>query len=136
MYNKIVGRCLTIQYNINFSNNSNRAKGANKEMHAAQYLANQGYTILDINYQCHIGEIDIIAQDGDTLVFVEVKYRKDVSAGCPEEAVTFAKQKKISKVALYYLATELHRTDIDSRFDVIAIQGEDVRHYENAFNYN
>ena len=61
---------------------STRARGARHEELAAAFLEKQGYVILEKNFFCRTGEIDIIAREGDTLVFVEVKYRKDLAAGC------------------------------------------------------
>ena len=79
-----------------------RKEGAYYENLVAEYLKTQGYEILEKNYRCRIGEIDLIAKEGETLVFVEVKYRRSSEAGDPAEAVDYRKQKKISRVAEYY----------------------------------
>lgn len=112
-----------------------RAVGSEKEETAAQFLAAQGYRILERNFRCRTGEIDLIAQDGEYLVFLEVKYRSGNEMGLPEEAVTFQKQRTISRVALYYLTTKRHRTDVPCRFDVVAIAGDKIRLHKNAFSY-
>ena len=83
---------------------STRARGARYEELAAAFLEKQGYVILEKNFFCRTGEIDIIAREGDTLVFVEVKYRKDLAAGDPAEAVNERKQEKIRKAAAFYLS--------------------------------
>jgi len=87
---------------------------------ALQCLKKNGYQIIEQNYRNRLGEIDIIAKDGDTIVFVEVKSRRTNRFGHPKQAVTPAKQRKISKVALYYLKTtrQLNRS---GRFDVVSI---------------
>ncbi len=81
-------------------------------------------------------EIDIIAIDDDTYVFVEVKYRQSGTAGTSLEAVTPSKQKKISAAALFYMNQKqlsIYKTNI--RFDVIGIDGDAVTHIKNAFSY-
>lgn len=83
-----------------------------------------------------MGEIDIIAKDGAYLVFVEVKYRAGEGTGNPLEAVTKAKQRTISKVALYYRMTHGYGEFSPSRFDVVAILGDEIRLVKNAFDYN
>ena len=74
-----------------------------QENRAAVYLTERGYKILEKNYRCRMGEIDLIAFHQGYLVFVEVKYRRGNRAGCPEEVVDFRKQKKISQTATWYL---------------------------------
>jgi putative endonuclease len=87
---------------------------------AVSFLKKNGYRILEKNYRCPIGEIDIIARDRQVLVFVEVKTRKSAALGYPEEAVNSKKQKKISQVALHFLQKN-HLTDETVRFDVVAV---------------
>ena len=82
---------------------NNRETGSYYERMAGVYLTEKGYEILEYNYRCRFGEIDIIARDGDYLVFCEVKYRADDRKGTPAEAVDYAKQRVISKSALYYM---------------------------------
>src|SRR3989339_810205 len=87
---------------------------------ACQYLVRQGYRIILRNYRTKLGEIDIIAEEQGTLVFVEVKTRRGHQCGHPFEAVTPAKWRQISKAALQYLA-ETGREAHPARFDVVAI---------------
>lgn len=83
---------------------NDREIGAAFEEKACEYLKKNGLQIVERNFRVRQGEIDIVAQDKGTLVFVEVKYRKDASKGLPEEAVNLRKQRQISKVALFYIA--------------------------------
>jgi putative endonuclease len=93
--------------------------GTDSESMAVNYLKDNGYQIIERNYRTKIGEIDIIAKDGDTIVFVEVKARKS-RAYNPKEAVTNNKKRKISMVALYYLKST-RQINARARFDVVAI---------------
>ena len=103
---------------------------------AVAYLKNRGYRIIERNYKCLFGEIDIVAKDGDTVVFVEVKSRKSEKFGDPQAAVGLEKQKKISRISLKYLE-EKHLYPCDARFDVVAIKmlpaGSIVELIQNAF---
>lgn len=110
-----------------------RAVGTYYEGQAALYLKQQGYRILEQNFSSRCGEIDLIAKDGDTLVFVEVKYRSSASFGDPAEAVTAKKQEKIRKTARYYLCTHQLSEDTPCRFDVAAILGSQIRLIKHAF---
>lgn len=112
-----------------------RCLGAGKEKIAADFLREQGYTILDKNFFCHGGEIDIIASEGDYLVFVEVKYRKNTRYGYPEEAVTAVKMKRIIKAARYYMYKNHYNENIPCRFDVVGILDDEIRLTRNAFSY-
>ena len=112
-----------------------RKRGDKYEEAAARMLAASGYRILERNFRCKFGEVDIIAKDRNTLVFVEVKYRKNRTSGYPEEAVSYAKQKKISLTAGYYCMTRGISDSVECRFDVVAIDGSAIRHHVNAFMY-
>lgn len=114
---------------------NNRKTGTQYEKAVGAYLESQGYQIVAYNYRCKRGEVDIIALDGGTLVFCEVKFRKTESMGHPTEAVDYRKQKRISKTALSYL-TENHLQGTSCRFDVIGILGEKMIHIKNAFEYS
>ncbi len=114
---------------------NNRAVGSKYEQIAAEELIKKGYSILERNYRCPKGEIDIIASQNGTICFVEVKYRLNNSKGYPADAVSYNKQRVISKVAEYYLATRIHRMDVPCRFDVIGFLDGRIEHYENAFDY-
>ena len=112
-----------------------RNTGTSYERKAAEYLEQQGLVILKHNYRCRQGEIDLIARDKEYLVFVEVKYRSQTRAGYSLDAVNPAKQKKISKVARYFLAVEYHCTEIPCRFDVIGIDGGCLHWIKDAFGF-
>ncbi len=94
--------------------------GQEGETVAVRHLKKCGYKILERNYRNKIGEIDIIAKDRDTIVFVEVKTRRNDHFGGPKWAVTYRKQQKISMVALAYLK-ELRMSDRKARFDVVTV---------------
>ena len=104
------------------------------EQKAVDFLKKKGYKILETNYKTHVGEIDIIAEDNGTLVFVEVKTRLNDDFGQPSEAVTIKKQTKYYKVATEYLARQ-NKTDSLCRFDVIEIENGKINHIEDAFSF-
>ena len=104
---------------------------------AVCYLENQGYTIVERNYRKRIGEIDIIARDGECLVFIEVKTRSNRRFGSPFDAVDFRKQQQISRVALAFM-TQHRFGEVPVRFDVIGVHLEEsprVELIKNAFEY-
>ncbi|MCH8275155.1 MAG: YraN family protein [Armatimonadetes bacterium] len=106
--------------------------GAEAEKRAADYLIEQGYTVIVRNFRGGGSEIDLIAMDGDTVVFVEVRSRRSSAWAGPEESVDEAKQRRLWKTAEFYLA-EIAGKEMPARFDVIAIEGETVRHHMDAF---
>lgn len=114
---------------------SNREIGRLAENLAMQALVKKGYQILESNFANRFGEIDIIAQDQDTLVFVEVKAKKGTDFGMPEEMVNSYKLKKIQNMALIYMKGKI----LPCRIDVIAIILSETNdlirltHYENVF---
>lgn len=110
-----------------------REVGASYEKMAAACLGERGYRILEYNYRCRMGEIDLIARDGRYLVFVEVKYRSGDSCGNALEAVTARKQETIRRVALFYLMTHHLPEDTPCRFDVVGITGKQVSLIKDAF---
>jgi putative endonuclease len=99
---------------------------------AIEELTRRGYAILARRYRTARGEIDIVAQDGDTIVFVEVKARETPDAGLAAEAVTREKQRRLGAMANDYLARR-NVTDRPCRFDVVAIDGGTVTVYADAF---
>ncbi len=103
---------------------------------AARYLKKQGYQILCKNFRCRFGEIDIIAKDSDTVVFIEVKSRRTSTFGHPKFAITHEKQERISKTALYYLKKN-DQSNCRARFDVVTVNSvdkkTDVEIIKNAF---
>jgi putative endonuclease len=94
--------------------------GKKGEELALRFLKKKGYRIIEKNYVCKLGEMDIIGKEKDTLVFIEVKTRASTEFGPPQLAVNLAKQRQLSKVALNYLK-EKHLEDVKARFDVVAI---------------
>ena len=112
-----------------------RTTGTRYERKAADYLKQQGLFILKCNYRCKCGEIDLIARDGQYLVFVEVKYRNRSNSGNALEAVNPVKQRTICKVARYFLTAEYHSMDVPCRFDVVGIDGNKIHWVKNAFEY-
>ena len=115
-----------------------RSLGGEKEITAAKYLTEKGYKVLQMNYKVRQAEIDIVATDSSrrTLIFVEVKYRASDKAGNSLEAVTPAKQRKISQAALFYMnQMKINPETINIRFDVVGIDGDRITHIENAFMF-
>ncbi len=103
---------------------------------ALKEIRARGYRSIIRNYSCKLGEIDLIARDEDTLVFIEVKTRRNRSTGYAKEAVNLKKRRQLSKVALYYMKTNEY-FDSRARFDVIAVNvggGEpEIEIVKNAF---
>lgn len=113
-----------------------RKIGTDYEKQAAEYLIQKKFRIVRQNFYCKSGEIDIIARDGEYLVFVEVKYRRDASYGSPLEAVNVKKQKRICRAASYFCVRYGYSMDRPFRFDVVAILGNgEITHVQNAFEY-
>lgn len=110
-----------------------RIIGAQYEQTACDYLKTKGYRIAERNYRCKAGEIDIIAWDGKILVFIEVKYRKNLKMGSPLEAVDKRKQTTIRRVAAYYLYEKRLSFEMPVRFDVVGILGEKIELIKDAF---
>lgn len=117
---------------------SRQEVGAKGEKLAVKFLKRKGYKIVQRNYRCKLGEIDIIAKQDKTIVFVEVKTRQTQEFGAPQYAVTSAKRSQISRVALWYIK-EKGFVEQACRFDVIAItfspesRKPKIEHIENAF---
>jgi len=115
-----------------------RQTGETGEQIAARYLHRKGFRLLEHNYRCKIGEIDLIAEERGTLVFIEVKTRKSLVSGAPEEAVDREKKRKICRAANWYLQP-WQRWPQRIRFDVIGIELDEndcvtaIRHTPNAF---
>lgn len=111
--------------------------GRRGEELAVGFLKKRGYKIIERNYRCRRGEIDIVAQDKKEIVFIEVKTRRSLRYGLPEEAISFYKREHIIKVGLIYL--QQHRLEeVNARFDVVSIsmEGEkvkEIRLIKNAF---
>ena len=112
-----------------------RRQGASYEEQAALHLEQLGYRILEKNFRCRTGEIDLIADDGGVIAFVEVKYRADQRYGGPFAAVNYRKQVQISRVALFYFTLHGLPVDTPSRFDVVGITGTKTQLIKNAFPF-
>ena len=117
-----------------------QSAGNRGEAAVARYLRQKGYTLLESQWRCRFGELDLVARDRhSTVCIVEVKLRASVSHGLPEETVTPRKQEKLRLTAEIYLQT--HETNKQPRFDVVALYAKDgmetcplpVRHIKNAF---
>jgi putative endonuclease len=105
---------------------SRRSRGMEGERAAVKFLKRRGYRIVASNYKSKLGEIDVIADDGGTLVFVEVKWRADDSRGGPAAGITPAKQARLARLAQHYLVA--HRAgERVCRFDAVLITGEDPK---------
>lgn len=116
----------------------NRIDGSIGESLAVDYLQGKGYVILQTNYFCPMGEIDIVAKQGDTYVFVEVKKRSSLRFGLPQEAITPYKIRHIKLSAMHYLKKHRLLDNTPVRFDCIAIlstdyQDVEINHIENIF---
>lgn len=109
--------------------------GQKYEEKAAAYLEKMGVVLLEKNFRCRQGEVDLIGLHENCLVFVEVKYRKNLSLGMPEEAVDRAKQLKICRVSDYYRMSHPKEGTRQLRYDVVAICGDEITWYQNAFSY-
>ena len=118
---------------------SKKSLGQRGEDAAARYLKRQGYRILARGLDSRLGELDIIAVDGRTIVFVEVKTRRTSDAGHPAEAIDDRKQRRMTQAALAYLKAE-RLLNYAARFDVVAITWPEktrhpvIEHYKNAFS--
>jgi putative endonuclease len=116
-----------------------RGTGVKGEEEAARFLTRSGYAILDKNVRTRAGEIDLVAKEGKTLVFVEVKTRRDLEGDPPQAAVQTRKQNRLAKLAHGYLKLKRLR-QTPCRFDVVAVIFNDdggvkaIRHIPNAFS--
>lgn len=111
--------------------------GAMAERKAANFLNKKGYDLLDVNYTCRFGEVDLIVKNDRYIVFVEVKMRNDNSIAQPKEFVDYKKQQRIIATAKLYLST--NSTELQPRFDVVEVFSKNdriksIKHLENAFD--
>jgi putative endonuclease len=112
--------------------------GTRAENAAARFLKNLGYRILVRNFTCDLGELDLIALDGATLVFVEVRSTEEAEGSRPAESVNVAKQKRLTRLALYFLQKK-RLLDRAARFDVLTVSWPEgrrdpvIEHFKNAF---
>ncbi len=114
-----------------------KALGSRGEDLAVQYLKKKGFKVIERNYHCSEGEIDLVAREKNTLVFVEIKTRSSSEYGLPQDAVDRFKQHKMIEVARSYLAERHLTEDIPARFDVVAIHfmpaGPQIELIKDAF---
>ncbi len=106
--------------------------GQQAENLAAAEMVRRGYRIVERNYRCFSGELDIVARDGDVLVFVEVRSRADPDHGHASEMVSRRKQRQVSRVAAHYLAARRPQFD-EARFDVVAKTGDQLELIKDAW---
>lgn len=100
--------------------------GASAEVAAAAELGRRGYRIVGSNYRCRHGEIDLLAKDGDCLVFVEVRCKRTDTFGSPAESITLAKQRRLITTAQHYIE-EHNLNEVACRFDVVEVHEVDGR---------
>ena len=108
------------------------AVGASAETAATRLLLDRGYSIVERNFRCPAGELDVIARDGDVLVFVEVRSRTDPDHGHAAEMVDAQKQRQVARVAAHYLALREPSYE-EARFDVVAITSGEVELIQDAW---
>lgn len=113
---------------------NNRAVGTEFEQKAADYLVKNGYQLLERNFRCRIGEIDLIARNEGYLCFVEVKYRSGTSKGFPAEAINYNKIRRITRTAQFYLLLHKLPQDTPCRFDAVVILEQEISLIKNAFD--
>jgi putative endonuclease len=111
---------------------SRRAVGARGELLVAEWYEARGYRVLDRNWRCRAGELDIVAGRDGLIVFCEVKTRSSVAFGVPSEAVTYAKQKRLRALGLQWLDQAGTRAR-DIRFDVASVLDREIEVIEGAF---
>ena len=119
-----------------------REQGQYTESLACEYLENKGFKLIEKNFTCRLGEIDLIMKDNNSIVFVEVRYRRSINFGSGIESITTSKQKKLIKTASLYLQQHDKLNKYPSRFDIVSITGNietsnlnniDFYWVENAF---
>lgn len=113
-----------------------REQGAYTEDLACQFLERKGFKLIERNFNCRLGEIDLIMQDNNYLVFVEVRYRKNNNFGSAIESVTYNKQQKLIKAASWYLQQHSKLNKHPARFDVVSITGSIESHDLNSIDFN
>lgn len=114
---------------------NNRTLGSEWEEKAAAYLEARGMKILERNFRCRQGEIDLIGVQEEYLVFVEVKYRRNTGKGYASEAVDKRKQYRISRVAEFYCYQKKVGMHQSIRYDVVSVQGGEIEWIPNAFSH-
>ncbi len=125
---------LSLFANLSKKLTSRKKQGNEAEQQACKHLQSHGLTLLEKNFSTKAGEVDLIMQDNETLVFVEVRYRKNADFGGAAASVTAKKQQRIIKAALAY--QQKHMPQSSMRFDVVAIEGDngDIDWITSAFD--
>lgn len=116
-----------------------RARGQQAEKMALEFLKSRGLKLIEENYYCRLGELDLVMRDNDSLVFVEVRLRRNPGFGSAAESVTRNKQDKLWRAALHFTASRPDLASLPVRFDVIALsdmQIDDNCWIKNAFGAN
>lgn len=113
-----------------------REQGEYTENLACEFLKNKGLKLVEKNFNSRVGEIDLIMKNNDTLVFVEVRYRKSNNFGSGAESVTASKQKKLIKTASLYLQQHAKLLKYPARFDVVSITGAIESNNINTINFD
>ncbi len=116
-----------------FEAKNNRKTGSHYELQVAAFLKNQGYEILEQNFRCRSGEIDLIARDGKYLVFIEVKFRSSGANGSALESIDARKALQVRSVAQIYLYQNHYSENTPCRFDAAGIDGNTIHYIKNAF---
>lgn len=114
-----------------------KEKGQEAEQRALLFLQQQGLKLLQRNYSCRLGEIDLIMRDCESIVFVEVRYRHNSAFGRPIESIVYSKQQRIIRSAFYYLRQHQKTSSMNYRFDVVGVTEKwDFEWIQNAFEVN
>ncbi len=112
-----------------------RKLGTAQEQRVADWMRQRGFYIVEQNFRCKFGEIDLIAKKDGYLIFVEVKYRSNEQYGVPREAVDWRKRQRISNAAVFYLKRYGYSMEHPCRFDVAEVSKDSINLMENAFDY-
>lgn len=105
--------------------NTPQGRGKQAEKRACEFLQRQGFKLIEKNYSCRLGELDLIMLQDTKLIFVEVKYRNSAQYGYASEAVDLRKQRKIILSAQYFLQLHPQFSDMECRFDVVSFTGSE-----------
>lgn len=137
IFGRSAGTIRMVNYSLKRPATGARKSGFHWEKAAEAYLRSKGLRLLQRNFSSRFGEIDLIMKDGQTLIFVEVKYRKSNQHGSGADAVTIQKQERISRTAAWYLVKNPDKAENTCRFDVISINqdhgAQSIDWIRNAF---
>ncbi len=116
-----------------FDAKNKRTTGSHYEQQVAAFLQQQGYELIEKNFRCRSGEIDLIARDGRYLVFIEVRYRSSGHAGSALESIDAKKAAQVRRIAQIYLYQKQYPEDTPVRFDAAGVDGAHITYIKNAF---